>query len=141
MANVLVLGLWLGLMEPSRPDGPDVLYAAGISTEGGFKKLIGRWVRPDGGYVLEIKNAEDNGRLGAAYYNPNPVHVARAEASREGSTIVVFIELRDVNYPGATYKLAYRPDEDQLTGEYYQPILRQTFNVMFVRASRQGSDK
>src|SRR5512142_1276337 len=33
------------------------------------QKLKGKWLRPDGGYVLEIKNADDAGRLEAFYFN------------------------------------------------------------------------
>src|SRR6266436_4997873 len=62
-----------------------------------FQKLLGKWVRPDGGYVIEIKGADEAGKLVASYFNPNPIHVARAEASGQGSMIKVFIELRDVN--------------------------------------------
>jgi len=34
----------------------------------------------------------------------------------------VFIELRDVNYPGSTYSLTYEPASDQLKGIYYQAV-------------------
>jgi hypothetical protein len=34
------------------------------------QRLIGQWVRPDGGYVLELKEIGDDGSLKAAYYNP-----------------------------------------------------------------------
>ena len=45
----------------------------------------------------------------------------------------MFIELRDVNYPGATYNLTYNPKRDQLRGVYYQPAVRQSFDVVFIR--------
>ena len=45
----------------------------------------------------------------------------------------VFIELRDVNYPGSTYDLTYNPQADQLQGSYYQAALQQQFDVSFVR--------
>ncbi len=126
--------------EPADSPKPDLSGAAASSKadEGHLQKLMGRWVRPDGGYIIEIKGVEDNGRLKAAYYNPNPINVAWAEVSVEGPVVKVFIELRDVNYPGATYKLTYQVAEDQLTGEYYQPKLGETFNVRFIRASRSG---
>ena len=38
----------------------------------------------------------------AAYFNPRPINLSRAEAALEGTTIKVCIELRDTNYPGAT---------------------------------------
>jgi hypothetical protein len=98
-----------------------------------FSKLQGKWLRPDGGYILEIRNAPPDGKMDAAYFNPKPIHVAKAEASATGESVKVFIELRDVNYPGSTYTLAYDPVSDQLKGDYFQAALRQTFDVFFTR--------
>ena len=98
-----------------------------------FQKLKGKWLRPDGGYVIELKSVNDSGKLDATYSNPRPIHVAKAEASQVGATIKVFIELRDVNYPGSTYTLVYEPQSDQLQGIYFQAIQRQNFEVIFVR--------
>jgi hypothetical protein len=98
-----------------------------------FQKLKGKWVRPDGGYVVEIKSVSDGGKMEAAYFNPGPIHVARAEASLEGGAIKVFIELRDENYPGSTYTLIYDPKSDQLSGIYYQALQQQSYEVTFVR--------
>lgn len=98
-----------------------------------FQKLKGQWRRPDGGYVLAIKNIAESGVMDAAYFNPSPIHVAKAEASREGDATKVFIELRDVNYPGSTYALTYESATDQLKGIYYQAVERQNFDVAFVR--------
>ena len=98
-----------------------------------FQKLMGRWQRPDGGYILAIKNITDSGAVDAAYFNPKAIHVAKAEASRDRDATKVFIELRDVNYPGSTYTLTYEPASDQLKGIYYQAVERQRFFVAFVR--------
>ena len=99
-----------------------------------FAKLQGKWLRPDGGYILEIKTVENtSGKMEAAYLNPRPIHVSKAEASRDGATLKVFIELRDVNYPGSTYTLTYDPREDQLKGDYFQAAIKQTFDVFFTR--------
>jgi hypothetical protein len=38
-----------------------------------------------------------------------------------------------VNYPGATYRLTYDPESNQLRGIYYQPALQQSFKIFFVR--------
>jgi len=97
------------------------------------ERLVGRWLRPDGGYVLEIRRAQADGRLDAAYLNPRPIHVARAEWRREGGDLRVFIELRDVNYPGSTYTLGFSPEQDRLVGAYFQAALQQTLEVEFVR--------
>ena len=69
----------------------------------------------------------------AAYFNPRPINVSQAEAALDGNTLKVFIELRDVNNPGATYHLTYDPGSDQLRGVYFQPVLQQSFEVYFVR--------
>jgi hypothetical protein len=98
-----------------------------------LQKLKGGWRRPDGGYVLAIKSISENGAMEAAYFNPNPIHVAKAEASRDGAAAKIFIELRDVNYPGSTYTLTYDAASDQLKGIYYQAVERQRFEVVFVR--------
>jgi uncharacterized protein (DUF2147 family) len=108
------------------------------ANESAASKLVGRWTRPDGGYVLEIQQAEENGRLGVAYFNPRPIHVSQANLSQSNGQWHVFVELRDVNYPGATYQLTYLPDRDQLAGVYHQPLVGQTFEVAFVRASNQS---
>jgi hypothetical protein len=48
--------------------------------------------------------------------------------------VKVFVELRDVNYPGSTYTLTYDPASDQLKGIYYQAVEQQRFPVAFFRA-------
>jgi hypothetical protein len=107
--------------------------SAGTWTKAAFDRLKGRWFRPDGGYVIDIRNIDASGKMDAGYFNPRRINVSQAEASREGDAIKVFIELRDVNYPGATYNLAYDPQRDQLRGVYYQPALQQSFDVVFIR--------
>ena len=147
---LISLAAVFGVCLMSYPSDPVVATDAGIpadssksdssgaatspkADEGRLQRLIGRWVRPDGGYIIEIKGIEGNGRLNAAYYNPNPINVARAEASVEGSDVRVFIELRDVNYPGCTYNLEHNSQTDQLFGQYYQAAVQETFEVVFSR--------
>jgi hypothetical protein len=98
-----------------------------------FAKLKGRWLRPDGGYVLEISRVDPSGNLEAAYLNPRPIHVAQAHALRDGTATKVLVELRDVNYPGSTYNLVYEPTSDVLKGIYFQAALKQEFEVFFER--------
>jgi hypothetical protein len=98
-----------------------------------FQTLQGRWQRNDGGYVIDIRNVEPGGKLTAGYFNPRPINVAKAEASRDGETVKVFIELRDVNYPGSSYSLTYDPAGDRLSGTYFQAIERVTYDVYFTR--------
>lgn len=100
---------------------------------GGFEALKGRWARPDGGYVLEIRSVDASGKIDAAYFNPKPINIAKADASRDGSTVKVFVELRAPNYPGSTYTLTYDQEQDQMKGIYFQAVEEQRFNVYFVR--------
>ena len=100
---------------------------------GGFAVLNGRWLRPDGGYIFEIRAVDASGRIDAVYLNPKPINIAKAEASRDGSTMKVFVELRAPNYPGSTYTLTYDPQQDRLKGIYFQAAQQQSFNVEFVR--------
>jgi hypothetical protein len=90
-------------------------------------------VRPDGGYVLEIKTVATDGKIEAGYFNPGVIHVSKAFALQEGTTTKVFVELQDVNYPGCTYSLTYDPKTDQLYGQYFQAALQQTFDITFGR--------
>jgi hypothetical protein len=98
-----------------------------------FQQLVGRWIRPDGGYIIEIRAVESNGTLQAAYFNPRPINVSQARLTIVKNEPQIFIELRDVGYPGATYALTYHPQQDVLAGLYYQPTAGQNFEVIFAR--------
>ena len=99
---------------------------------GGFETLNGRWVRLDGGYVFDIRGVDPSGKI-MIDPNPQPINIAKAEATHDGSKLNVFVELRAPNYPGSTYTLTYDPKQDQLQGTYFQAALQQSFNVSFVR--------
>jgi hypothetical protein len=141
LAVVVVLGFWWWKATPVKPSATPPSSAVEIKTPPGaaavgeteFQKLKGKWLRPDGGYIVEIRSVDGSGKMDAAYFNPKPIHVARAEASREGTVTKVFVELRDVNYPGSTYALTYDAERDQLKGIYYQAAMQQQFEVFFVR--------
>jgi hypothetical protein len=96
--------------------------------------LIGRWVRTDARYTIIIKSVDPSGKMDATYSNPNPINVSKAEVSVEGGTLKMFIELRDIGYPGSTYTLTYVPVADRLTGVYYQAVIQQKFDIVFQRA-------
>ena len=98
------------------------------------QRLEGRWIRPDGGYILELSEIKKDGSLTAAYFNPRPIKVFSAKWSRKEGKINLFVELRDVNYPGSKYNLVYDPESDRLKGTYFQAVEKQTFNIEFVRA-------
>ena len=100
-------------------------------------KLLGKWHRIDGDYLLQIKHAEPGGKLDVGYFNPSPINVSRAIMLKKEGATKVFVELRDVNYPGSTYTLAYDPKTDQLFGQYFQAAMQQTFDVVFTRADAQ----
>jgi hypothetical protein len=106
---------------------------AAMQTSPDLSKLTGKWVRSDGGYVLEIKSVGSGGKMDAAYFNPQPINVSRAEATRENGSVKVFVELRAPNYPGSTYSLKYDAETDQLKGIYYQAALKQEYEVFFER--------
>jgi uncharacterized protein (DUF2147 family) len=98
-----------------------------------FEKLKGRWLRDTGGYVIEVRSVGPGGKVDAAYFNPRSINVGKAEASMQGSQASLVVELRDVNYPGSTYTLAYDAKTDRLVGRYFQAATGQTFEVYFVR--------
>ncbi len=131
MANLRSTGPY----QVSKSDAtvPETPSAAALDQDKGFENLIGRWLRPDGGYIIEIRSINADGRMDAAYFNPRPIHVARAEASWKSGSQEVFIELQDTGYPGSTYTLDYNPAQDAFTGVYFQAKLKQAFEVVFVR--------
>lgn len=102
-----------------------------------FQKLKGKWVRPDGGYLLEVSSVNEKGLVEATYLNPKPIEVAKAEASQEGTNTKMHIVLSGTNYLGSTYDLTYDPEGDQLTGVYFQAKLQQRFEVTFVRTGEE----
>ena len=50
-----------------------------LAADSDLGRLKGRWLRPDGGYVLEIRDVDAGGTIEAAYLNPRPINVARAK--------------------------------------------------------------
>ena len=98
-----------------------------------YRPLLGEWVRPDGSYVLAVTDIASDGRATVGYFNPRPIRVGRAEARIEDETVGLFVELRDRNYPGSTYTLAYDAEGDQLVGIYFQALQRVSYDVVFVR--------
>lgn len=119
-----------GMASP--PVQKPVLATAGIPAAA--EKLKGNWRRPDGGYLITITSLAPNGLVTAEYHNPNPIHVARASwTAMNDDAVGLFIELRDRNYDGATYRLVYQGDTDRLVGVYFQPALQQEFNIFFER--------
>lgn len=123
------------LPPPAPAPAPPATNAPAVAAQAApdVRQVLGRWLRPDGGYVLELSSVQADGKLEAAYANPRPIRVARAEVTATSGRPRVFIELRDTGYPGCTYQLAYDAQADQLKGVYFQAALQQEFDVVFVR--------
>jgi len=107
---------------------------AAVGSAPEFSSLVGRWVRPDGGYVVAIKGVNSDGSLDASYANPKPLPFSRAEAMRDGDAIKVFLELTAGGYAGSTYTLTLDPAKDILRGVYHQAVARKRYEVYFERA-------
>ena len=100
-----------------------------------FKVVIGEWVRPDGGYIVRVRDVNPDGSVDAGYFNPNKINVAEANVSMWKGFVKLFIKLQDKGYPGSTYTLYYYTEKDALAGFYYQAKMGQTFEVVFIRKS------
>jgi len=98
-----------------------------------FDSLIGSWLRPDGGYVIEIRKVHPDGKADAVYLNPRPINVAKANVSEIDGMLGLFIKLQDEGYPGCTYALRYDPEHDAMVGIYYQAVMKQSYDVIFRR--------
>ena len=98
-----------------------------------FNTLPGRWVRLQGGYVITIRSVDADGKLDASYANPRPLPFHTAVASKDGNVLKLLFELRAGGYNGSTYTLRYDAADDRLTGVYDQVVVKQTFEVVFVR--------
>ena len=118
---------------PRATEPPAPAEASKVVSRPDPQKVVGQWLRPDGGYILQIQGVKGDRTLEAAYLNPNPIHVSRAEMDQDGEKLRVFVELRDAGYPGCTYKLAYDPSKDQLAGTYFQAAMQESFDVVFTR--------
>lgn len=129
----LCFGLTLALAALRLGAEPARTAAPAVAKKIGFEVLKGSWVRPDGGYMIEIRETGQGGQLEASYFNPNQLPFSAAKASLAGTALHVFFELRAGGYGGSTYELVYDPASDQLKGTYYQAVARQKYDVFFVR--------
>ena len=74
-----------------------------------------------------------NGVMKAGYFNPKSINVSKASWSPANGAINIYIELRDVNYPGSNYNLTYFTGNDTLVGKYFQAVEGVTYDVGFSR--------
>ena len=98
-----------------------------------FNVIIGEWIRPDGGYIIRIRDVNPDGSVDAGYFNPVKINITEANVSLWKGLVKLFIKLQDKGYPGSTYKLYYYPEKDALAGFYYQAAIGQTYEVFFLR--------
>jgi hypothetical protein len=112
---------------------PATTTAGPQSVESAFEKLSGRWVRLQGGYVITIRAVDADGKLDASYANPRTLPFYVAVASRTDNTLKLLFELRAGGYNGSTYTLSYDAANDRLIGVYDQVVVKQKFDVVFVR--------
>jgi hypothetical protein len=112
---------------------PDSTAVSGKLTAPVKDRLLGRWVRSDGSYEIEIFSASADGKIDAGYFNPNPINVDKAEWAIKEDKLYIRIILKDVNYPGSTYTLLYIPEKESLSGNYFQALEGVNFDVIFTR--------
>ena len=130
IAAVAVICLvWMGPARASQEQNAQ--ESSGFSAA---QKLEGRWVRQEGGYVLVLQDIMPDGSLNAFYLNPRNINVHVANWKFEDERLFLYVEMRDVNYPGSNYTLMYRAEMDVLWGSYYQAVQKQTMDVYFVRS-------
>jgi hypothetical protein len=117
--------------------GKIAILSSNVNAEADIKaeksRIVGRWARRDRGYVLDIRDIRDDGKLEAFYFNPRSINVSRAYVTNEDSKIKVFVELQDKMYPGSYYTLVYDSPADRLVGVYHHLGIGQNFNVSFIR--------
>ncbi|MGL6109637.1 MAG: hypothetical protein ACRC2B_05995 [Rubrivivax sp.] len=133
IAFALVLAITAPAMGQGPKPAPMPAAAAAAAAAAEMNVLKGAWVRPDGGYVIQIKGIGADGALDAMYFNPMPLPFALARASLDGAMLRVSLELRAGGYGGSTYELAYDSATDRLKGVYYQAVAKQRFEVAFAR--------
>ena len=98
-----------------------------------FSLIVGEWVRPDGGYIIRVREVRFDNSVDAGYYNPNEINISEANVSLWKGYKTLFIKLQDKGYPGSTYTLYYHAEKDALAGFYYQAAVKKTYEVVFFR--------
>jgi len=98
-----------------------------------LKVIIGEWVRPDGGYIVRVRDVNLDGSVDAGYFNPREMNIAEANVSMWKGLVKLYIKLQDKGYPGSTYTLYYYAEKDALAGFYYQAAMEKTFKEVFLR--------
>jgi hypothetical protein len=131
-ASVAAAGAPAAAKAPAKSEAP----AAEPGAPAEVQRMLGRWLRSDGTYVLELRGADRSGIVQAAYFNPKSINVSRSIWLRGAEGTQVVVELNDTGYPGATYVLGLAADGDRLVGKYNQPQMGQSFDVEFIRQKK-----
>ena len=94
---------------------------------------MGKWLRSDGGYILELNNLKTDSTLEAAYFNPNPINISETQWKVQDGHLYFLVKFDDEGYPGSYYSLGYYEEEDRLYGFYFQAVQQQKYDVVFER--------
>ena len=80
IAAGVVAGVWFLQSRQASEEKPDsgVATSAAVTPER-FQAIVGRWRRPDGGYIIDIRGLDSAGNPDVAYYNPRPINVSRTQ--------------------------------------------------------------
>lgn len=114
--------------EKQTEKASDPVVKSGLHAE-----IVGEWLRPDGNYVLILEKFSPDSTVVARYLNPRPIHISETRWKTQDGYIYFYIKFDDEGYPGSYYSLGYLPEEDKLYGIYYQVMMRQQYEVEFVR--------
>ena len=110
-----------------------ILFSGSGFAEEKFAVMAGEWQRTDGNYLIKVSDVQENGQAVVQYFNPRPIHVAKAAISHHKGFVQLSVEFQDKGYEGSTYLLYYYVEEDSLVGYYYQAKLNMTYKVGFIR--------
>jgi uncharacterized protein (DUF2147 family) len=110
-----------------------VLFSGSGFAEEKFAVIAGEWQRTDGNYLITVSDVQANGQATVQYFNPRPIHIAKAAVSPHKGFVQLSIEFQDRGYEGSTYLLYYYAEEDSLVGYYYQAKMDRTYKVGFIR--------
>ncbi len=141
-ASVALAAAGLGLLTacggraeaPAAGARPAATVAPAATAEADPRVFLGRWLRSDASYTIEVLRVGEDGSVEARYFNPKPIHVSRALWKSDGRRPVLFVEMTDAGYPGNYYELAYDPGSDALVGRYNHLGLNEVYEVAFSRA-------
>jgi len=93
--------------------------------------LLGKWMRTDGNYTIEISSLTRDGNMKAKYLNPSPIHCDKTTYADTDGTLSVHLLLNDKNYPNCTYDLQFMKEKNILFGKYFQATSGQSYEVIF----------